>query len=86
MIPRFCLCLCSVSSAFNPSTPIPNDRITLADSPAASAVWGFTHNTSPPNTFFSMEPSLLLQALQLGTVHRWISSGVVSGYQESGNT
>jgi hypothetical protein len=38
------------------------------------------------NTLFSIEPRLLLHLLQLGAVHRRVYSGVVSGYQDVGNT
>jgi hypothetical protein len=35
---------------------------------------------------FSSSPKYPLQLSQLGAVHRWTSSGVVSGYHELGKT
>jgi len=67
-------------------TPMPRDSTAFLERPAASAFRGSIHNESRMNSSFSMSLNVPLHFGHDGTVQRWTSPGVVSGYHERGNT
>jgi hypothetical protein len=77
---------CCFSSPLRPSTPMPMVRRTRSYKPRAADFVGLMQHAKNTSSSFSNSPKCSLQLLQLGAVHRWTSSGVVSGYQELGNT